>query len=313
MNKDILIAIGAGSLSAVAALTFQSGAPGGLLFAYFAPLPLMLIGLSLGAVTGTISVIAGVVTAALLGGLMASALFAVLHAFPAWFVARQALLKQTPAGGKEQWYPIGDALSLLALMAAFMFTMVAFAEWQSAESIQLALSKRLDSSLGFWFPALPDVQRAAFVKLFTAILPALIAASWLFMTVVNGILAEAVLVKIDKNIRPRPTYSSLSLPEWHSWAIVGVACLALLGSGRVEYMGHTLVIILAVPFFFVGLAVVHKLARHVAFPGLLITAVYFSIFLSLWAAFVVAVIGVTEQWFGLRQRLPAQGPNQENE
>ena len=60
MNKDILIAIGAGSLSAVAALAFQSGAPGGLLFAYFAPLPLMLVGLSLGAVTGTISAIAGV-------------------------------------------------------------------------------------------------------------------------------------------------------------------------------------------------------------------------------------------------------------
>ena len=267
MNKDILIAIGAGSLSAVAALTFQSGATGGLLFAYFAPLPLMLVGLSFGAVTGTISAIAGVVTAAVLGGLMASTLFAVLHAFPAWFVARQALVKIVAPSGKERWYPIGDSISLLALMAAFMFTMVAFAEWQSAESLQQALSKRLDHTLGFWFPTLPDVQRAAFVKLFTAILPALIAASWLFMTVINGILAEAILVKIGKNIRPRPTYSALSLPEWHSWATISVACLALLGSGRVEYMGRTLVIILAVPFFFVGLAVIHRLARNVAFPG----------------------------------------------
>ena len=62
-----------------------------------------------------------------------------------------------------------------------------------------------------------------------------------------------------------------------------------------------------------GLAVVHRLARHVAFPGLLLAAVYFSIFLSLWAALVVAAVGILEQWLGLRRRLPKQGQNQESE
>jgi len=311
MNKDILIAIGAGSLSAVAALTYQSGASGGFLFVHFAPLPLMLVGLSLGAVTGTIAAIAGVITAALLGGLLASALFAVLLAFPAWFMTRQALLKQPTQNGGEEWYPIGSIVSLLALMAAFMFVMVGIAEWNNAEEYQQALSKRLDLSLGIMFPSIPDVQRTPIVELFTAILPALIGAYWIFIAVINGILAESVLVKIDKNIRPRPVYSAMSLPEWHSWVAVAAACLAVIGSGKVDYMGHTLVTILAVPFFFNGLAVVHSLARHLAFPGLLIAAVYFSIFLSLWAALVVAAIGVTEQWFGLRHRLPAQAPNQE--
>ncbi|MGY8991092.1 MAG: DUF2232 domain-containing protein [Rhodospirillales bacterium] len=311
MNKDILIAIGAGSLSAVAALTYQSGASGGFLFVHFAPLPLMLVGLSLGAVTGTIAAIAGVITAALLGGLLASALFAVLLAFPAWFMTRQALLKQPTQNGGEEWYPIGSIVSLLALMAAFMFVMVGIAEWNNAEEYQRALSKRLDLSLGIMFPSIPDVQRTPIVELFTAILPALIGAYWIFIAVINGILAESVLVKIDKNIRPRPVYSAMSLPEWHSWVAVAAACLAVIGSGKVDYMGHTLVTILAVPFFFNGLAVVHSLARHLAFPGLLIAAVYFSIFLSLWAALVVAAIGVTEQWFGLRHRLPAQAPNQE--
>jgi hypothetical protein len=313
MNKDILIAIGAGSLSAVAALTFQTGAPGGLLFAYFAPLPLMLVGLSLGAMSGTISAIAGIVTAALLGGLMASTLFAVLHAFPAWFVARQALLKSTAPDGTETWYPLGNAISLLAVMAAFMFSMVALAESQSAESLQQALSQRLDRSIGLWFPTLPEAQRATFVAIFTAILPALIATSWLLMTIVNGVIAQTILVKIGKNLRPRPVYSALTLPDWLSWAIVAAACLALLGSGKIEYMGRTLVVILAIPFFILGLAVVHRLARHVAFPGLLLAAVYFSIFLSLWAAFVVVVVGISEQWLGLRKRLPNQGQNQESE
>ena len=313
MNKDTLIAICAGSLSAVAALTYQSGASGGLLFVHFAPLPLMLVGLSLGAITGTVAAIAGVITAALLGGLLASALFAVLLAFPAWFMARQALIKQSTPNGGEHWYPIGNIVSLLALMAAFMFLMVGIAEWNNAEEYQQALSKRLDLALGIMFPSIPKVQRTPIVELFTAILPALIGSYWIFMAVINGVLAESILVKMDKNIRPRPTYLALSLPEWHSWVAVCAACLALLGGGKVDYMGHTLVTILAVPFFFMGLAVVHSLARHLAFPGLLITAVYFSIFLSLWAALVVAVIGVTEQWFGLRHRLPAQGPSQEDE
>ena len=309
MNKDTLIAIGAGGLSAVAALTYLSGAPGGLLFVHLAPLPLMLVGLSLGAVTGTISVIASVITVSLHGDFLASALFAVLLAFPAWFMTRQALLKQASPNGKEQWYPIGNIVSLLALMAAFMFVMVGIAEWNNAEEYQQALSKRLDLALGIMFPSIPEVQRTPIVKLFTAILPALIGAYWIFMAVINCILAESIVVKLDKHIRPRPVYSAMSLPEWHSWVIVGAACLALLGSGKVEYTGHTLVTILAVPFFFTGLAVVHSLARHLAFPGLLLSAVYFSIFLSLWAALVVAAIGVTEQWFGLRHRLPAHGPN----
>lgn len=317
LNKDTLIAIGAGSLSAIAALTFQQNAPGGLIFAYFAPLPLMLIGLSLGAISGTISAIAGVITAALFGGLIASALFAVLHAFPAWIITRQSLLKQQAPNGNMQWYPIGSIVSLLALMAAFMLTMVAFAEWQNLDDLQQQFSKRFDMTLSAWMPTLTEIQRGELVRMFIALFPALIASSWLLMTVINGIIAQSILVKLDKNLRPRPTYSAISLPEWQSWAVIMMASLALLGSGRVEYMGHTLVIILSVPFFFVGLAVIHRLARHLTFPGLLLTAVYISILFSHWAALVVAAIGVTEQWFGLRHRLPTSGPhhgpNQEDE
>jgi hypothetical protein len=309
MNKDTLIAIGAGSLSAVAALTFQQKAPGGLVFAYFAPLPLMLIGLSLGAVTGTISAIAGVITSALLGGLVASALFAVLHAFPAWIITRQSLLKQQTPNGQVQWYPIGNIISLLALMAAFMLTMVAIAEWQNLDTLRQNFSRQFDQTLAVWLPTLTDPQRAGLVTMFIMIFPALIATSWLFMTVINGIIAQSILVKMDKNLRPRPVYSALALPEWHSWAVVSAACLALLGSGNLEFMGRTLAIIFSVPFFFVGLAVVHRLERHLTFPGLLLAAVYISIFLSLWAALVVAIIGVIEQWFGLRHRLPAHRPN----
>mgnify|MGYP006893821163 FL=1 len=48
MSKDMLIAIGGGTLSAFASLAFMSGMPGALLAVYLAPLPLLLVGLDHG-------------------------------------------------------------------------------------------------------------------------------------------------------------------------------------------------------------------------------------------------------------------------
>jgi hypothetical protein len=60
---------------------------------------------------------------------------------------------------------------------------------------------------------------------------------------------------------PTPNWSALTLPEWMSWPLVGTAVVALVSSGDVAYLAHNLVLIFAAPYFFLGLAVVHSLAR----------------------------------------------------
>ena len=67
--------------------------------------------------------------------------------------------------------------------------------------------------------------------------------------------------------------------------------------------------VFATPYFLLGLAVVHSLARRVSYTGPLLVVFYLVIVVSLWATLVVAGIGVVEQWYGLRgrtQTLPSQ-------
>ena len=68
--------------------------------------------------------------------------------------------------------------------------------------------------------------------------------------------------------------------------------------------------VLALPYFFLGLAVFHTLARRVSSTKALLVVFYLVIVISIWATLVVAGIGVVEQWYGLRDRIkssPARG------
>ena len=121
-------------------------------------------------------------------------------------------------------------------------------------------------------------------------------------SVVNTVVAQGILVRIGYNKRPSPPYVNLELPVWSSWLLVSAAFLALAGTGEWEYMGRNLAMLLAVPYFFLGLSVFHCLARRVVATTPMLVALYLVIIISMWAALVVAGIGIVEQWFGLRNR-----------
>ena len=141
------------------------------------------------------------------------------------------------------------------------------------------------------------------------VFPGAVAASWVIMTVVNGVMAQSLVVRMEKNLRSRPQYSAVDLPHWLSWPLVIAAAVALAGSGEWEYVGRNATLVFATPYFLLGLAVVHTLAKRVTYTGALLMVFYLVIVTSLWATLVVAGIGVVEQWFGLRDRaqtLPSQ-------
>ena len=133
------------------------------------------------------------------------------------------------------------------------------------------------------------------------------------MIAANATLAQRLVKKLGKNLRPTPTYNRLTLPDWISWFLVASASLALIGSGDIEYMGRNLAMITATPFFFVGLAIIHSVTRYVNFPMAMLLGTYLALLMTSWAAVVVAGVGIIEQWYNLRQRLPALNRNEENE
>jgi hypothetical protein len=91
MHRQLIIAAAGGLVSAVLSLGLLTGSSSAVLFAYFAPLPIMLIGLS----TGLMSVSAAILLAAVLvvnlaGGAQA-AIYLASIALPAWLISRYAV------------------------------------------------------------------------------------------------------------------------------------------------------------------------------------------------------------------------------
>ncbi len=319
MSKDMLIALGGGGLSAAASMTFLMGSPLALVFVYLAPLPLLLVGLGLGAKAVAVAGVAGFMVAGLTGGATTAGLYGLLNALPAALVVRQALMQRPtgPAGG-VQWYPVGSILGWLTLLGAGIFLTAVLAGYAVGEAgLEGSVSTYLDRAFKIMAPALGAADRANRVAVFTPLFPGFVVASWLLMTAVNGALAQALLVRMGRGLRPQTPLADLKLPEWMSTLLVASAAVALLGPGELAYIGRNLVIILAVPFFFLGLAVIHALAHRAVPQATLLAVFYFMLYglllITGWTAMMVAAIGVIEQWGGgLRRRFAGPDKNQEN-
>ena len=114
------------------------------------------------------------------------------------------------------------------------------------------------------------------------------------------------------NRRPSPEFADMTLPQWLTTGLV----LCLLGAmlpGRLGLVAQNAAVILAVPFFFLGLAMVHAISRRVAARGLFLVLFYLILSIFVWPAVLVAGVGFVEQWLALRRRFvpPAAGKEDE--
>ena len=306
MSKEVLSAIGAGLASAVAAIAFLSGTFMALGFVYLAPLPMLMAGLAYGPRAAGISALVGTIALSVFGGSMVAVTFAVIHGLPVWVIVKLALtqgLGRTGASGQAavNWMPPGEIVSAMVLFTAVALVTAAFAVEDNELSVFVA--EHLGQVLGQMAPGLSATDRGRTAQAMTPLFPGAVATIWVAMAAINTVIAQGCLVRIGRNQRPSPSYVGLQLPGWTSWPLVIIAALALVGQGEWEYIGRNLTMVLALPYFFLGLAVFHTLARQVSATKPVLVVFYLVIVISVWAALVVAGIGIVEQWFGLRNRI----------
>jgi len=318
MSKETLFAVGAGVFSAFAATAFINQAPGAMMLVYLADLPLFLAGFAFGPQSAAISGAAGFMISGMLGGGLSAGIFGLLQALPVWLVVRQMLL-QRPAimaapGGtgtarpdehNVEWYPAGDMVCWLTMLVAAIMLVATVAGLSGDHgSLSALISDNLDRILQAMTPDWDPAQRTRMVDLMVPMFPGAIGISWLVMTIFNAVMAQNILVKMKKAIRPTPAFVDLQLPQWISWPLVAACALALLGAGETEYTGRNLAMILSLPLFLLGLAVVHTWARGVKSGSwMVLVAFYLVLILSGWATLLVAGIGLIELWSGLRHRM----------
>ena len=302
MGRPAVAGMGAllGALGAGLYLTVLTGSPGAMILVYLAQLPLFAAGLWLG--VGAAAMAALTASAVLLatGGVIAAALFAGLYAAPVVLLVRQALLARSGPEGAIEWYPPGLLAAWLTGLglAAFAAALVALGGPQGVEAL-------LRQSLEPVIDAVVDESaagRSALADGLARIIPGVVAASWMVMTASAALLAQGILARFGMNWRPTPDMARLTLPIWIP-LLFGVAAAAMAVGGAVQFVGISVLIVLAIPFCLAGLAVLHTLARRLQRPQIALVTFYVLAGLFGWPLLVVAVLGLIDALFGLRRRL----------
>ncbi len=304
-----MIAVVAGSASALVYASLLTASPAAFLLAYLAQLPLFAAGLWMGTGAAALASLAGIVVTFIAGGFVFAAIYTVANCAPVLLVVRQALLWRPTAGGGVEWYPPGRLLlALFAFMAlVFAGAAIAFADRPGGlegtlEGTIVQTFNRLRGPAGLEIANLEEFA-AQIARLFAGI----VAVSWLVMTAINGALGQWLVRRAGVNRRPTPEMADIDLPTW----FVGLTAIFAAGSfidGFAGFASRNMIVIFIAVYALAGLGVVHALIRNLQWRGMALGAVYGAIVVFGWPIAVVAVLGLIEPYANNKARAPKGTP-----
>ncbi len=315
MVKSYLTAFGAGVMSALMFMTPVLNIAFGMFVGPFSSLPLFLVGLW-GGVRALI--VAGIVGTVIPGILLQKLLpemlyylplsYAAAVLLPAGVMVRQALLHRTASDGSTEWYPAGQLLAMLAALISGLYFVVSLAFMgaegglvgQVAQGIAPLVQSYIDTGQAELDP-LFTIEELAAGQAFQIV--TLMPAGLVLGIPVCMFIAQGLLTRLGKNLRPTFDLIHLELPIWPIYAFGASAALGIFGPAEFKAIGIGCAIAFAVPFFFLGLTVIHTFARRFAGGILLLILVYgLLLFLTPWIGPILALVGFLERWLKLRRR-----------
>lgn len=314
MARDLTIATAGGLASAVCYLATLTDMQAALLLAYLALLPLCAVGLGWGTSVAAIAAVVAAVVVTVGASVVVGVTFALAYGVPAALAVRLMLRSSAEPDGTTAWYAVGPLVSWLAIYACGSFALLALLGGDSGVREAIAEIEKIMTSV---VPVDQNPQVAVLVRVISEFFPAIVISSWLVMVLVNLVLAQGVLERFKRNLRPRPEAATIALPAWYTLVTVGAAAAALaarlLGLDTVGFIARNMTLALLVPYFLVGLAVVHVWARQWPARLAILAGFYLLLLVLGWLSMVtVAALGFMEQWLFLRRRF-ARGSSQEDE
>jgi hypothetical protein len=302
MPTFALAAAGAGLASAALHAALLTGSFGAIILAYLAQLPLFLVGLWMGTASAAVAVITATIVLAAAGGFLFALAYLLVNAAPALLMTYLAQLNRPGTDGQVQWYPAGQLVTWLVCTGALVFLGMYFFYAGEPGGAEGVLRRGLEN--GFLQLAAPGAENAALgdvAALLARFLPGVIAASWIGMVIINGVLAQGLLVRFQRNLRPSPQMSEIDLPPWLLGAIA-IAFIGCLMPGNAAFLGGNFFLIFILAYALAGLGVLHVLTSRAANRTLLLTTTYALVFMFGWPLVIAALLGLAEPWINLRRR-----------
>jgi Predicted membrane protein (DUF2232) len=312
-SRGTVIAAGA-MASAVLAIGGALGGAFGLLAAYFAGLPLYVVGFAAGrqACLGAVAIAAVAVGVAL--GPEDALMFLGAQALPALLVI-WASLRIGTSDSTAAWAPPGTVLALLASYGVVAFAILALSLLGEggAQGMEAALASELRQVVATVAPGADATRVEAVTAAIARYFPAIVLASWTVMTAANAVIGLQIAGRIFGRQRPEPTWSALTLPSWLMTATAAASLLALVGKGTTAgFIGGNAALALCVPYAFLGFAVAHTLAARLKARRLVLWGLYLVVVLLGWPVLAITALGFVEDWIGVRRRVAGKAPDPED-
>jgi hypothetical protein len=305
MIATISIALAAGLASALMFASITSGAAISLLLINLAPLPLMVVGLAWGELGAAAGGIAAMAVIASLFGLPYCLAFLLTNALPAWWLAHLVLLGRPAAkdiapadpDGAMEWYPVGRILLWIVILATIITAATLLMMGSDAATIQNTIRKGWADILESSGLALSDSTIDALVTI--APIGAEIAA--VVMLTLNLWLAAKIAATSGRLQRPWPDLKNIALPTITIAALA--LAIALCFSGGLPAIAAQIVTAgLSIAYAVTGFAVLHTLTLAMKSRPLWLGCVYAIVAGFAWALLAIALLGLADSVFGLRQR-----------
>jgi hypothetical protein len=305
MIATISIALAAGFASALMFASITSGAAISLLLINLAPLPLMVVGLAWGELGAAIGGIAAMAVIASLFGLPYCLAFAVANALPAWWLAHLVLLARPTAKDAApespdralEWYPVGRILLWIVALATIITAATLLMMGSDGPTIQNTIRKGWVDLLESAGLGLNDSTIDALVLI--APIGAEIAA--VVMLTLNLWLAAKIAATSGRLQRPWPDLKNTALPTITIAALV--IAVALCFSGGLSAIAAQIITAgLSIAYAVTGFAVLHTLTLAMKSRTLWLGCVYAVVAGFAWALLAIALLGLADSVFGLRQR-----------
>lgn len=308
MIQNWLIALGAGAASALLVATVATGSPLALPLFYLAPLPVLIVGLGWTHVSALIAASAAAVAIGVFFGVELLLAYVAGVGLPAYVLSYLALMAREPQPGAPlEWFPIGRVVLAAAILGCLAVAALIPLVAGSVEGYQAAL-RTLFQAMFEESPGAggPDVERM--VDLLVLVMPPAAAVVTMVTQIGNLWLAAHIARVSGRLMRPWPDLATISVPRPVAVLLVGTFIATNLAGGFVGLMAQLLTSTLVMAFAFIGLATIHWITRGAAGRALVIATVWIAALALGWPFALLALLGLAETLFGVRQRFRRGGP-----
>jgi hypothetical protein len=267
----------------------------GFLFLFLPSLPIFWMGMSNRSDEALRASLAATLLLAVISGPASALVYLLVIALPAWYMAQEAS-KNGVYQQRVWWFPL--TVIVARLVAAFSFLTLALALYYSHIPGGLAelVAARIREAMALF---VGEVDEKTFATMqmaaahYSFLVFGVFAWMWIACLYLHGWVVCRELTRQRKPARPDMAVAPFPPPNWMiSLLLISMLAIAI-GSETMVFWGKTSLMVLLLPYFLLGLALLHERTKRLQNRTLLLFCLYLLLAMLPWAAVIAAAYGVT--------------------